>query len=61
MLGTMERQEGGNSTPFYSQVVSNRFKKPLEAEIGVLGRGKQENRSSQEQADTRKKSDKRNE
>lgn len=45
----MESREGRSSTPSHSQAVSNRLKKPLEAETRVLGGGKPENKSSQGQ------------
>jgi len=53
-LDTMESRKGGSSTPSYSQAVSSRGKKPLETVKGFLGEGKQNNRDTQEQNNSRK-------
>lgn len=52
VLGTMEGLEGGSSTPSYSHVVFNHFKKPVEGETGCTERGKQENNIAQKMAET---------
>lgn len=44
--------KGGSSAPSYSHVVSNRFKKPMEAETESIERGKPENSKSQGKAKT---------
>jgi len=44
----MEGCKGGSTTPSYSEAISSRGKKPLEAKKGFLGGGKLDNEDSQE-------------
>ena len=49
----MEGCKRGSITPSYSQTVSSRDKKPLEAETGFLGGGKQDIKDTQEEENMR--------